>query len=95
MKHSQATQVKNKEVGLGYEDLEERLDQYWKYTAAALAGILVFQAYRQHLIYQGIAADTVMSMLIAILCSLAYIGAESVYAEYFEVSGQSESPKIE
>jgi len=77
-------------VGYGYEDLEQRLDQYWKYAVAAVAGILVFQVYRQHLIYIGVEADAVMSMIIAVLSGLAYIGAESVYYEYFEVSGQSE-----
>jgi len=82
-------------VGFGYEDLEERLDQYWKYAAAALTGILVFRVYRQYLIYIGVEVDTVMTMIIAVLSSLAYIGAESVYTEYFEVSGQSESPETE
>jgi len=82
-------------MGLQYEDLEQRLDQYWKYAAAALAGILVFQVYRQHLIYYGTEVDAAMSMLVAILCGLAYLGVENVYTDYFEVSGLSEDPETE
>jgi len=82
-------------MGLQYEDLEQRLDQYWKYAAAALAGILVFQLYRQHLIYIGVGVDAAMSMFIAILSGLAYLGAETVYTDYFEVSGRSEDPETE
>lgn len=79
----------------GYDDLEQRLDRYWKYAVAALAGLLVFQVYRQRLIYIGVEADAVMSMLVAVLCGFAYIGAEDVYSTYFEVSGQIESPETE
>jgi hypothetical protein len=94
--HRQAQGEEKIDVELGYEDLEQRLDQYWKYTGAAFAGVLLFQVYRQHLIDYGVGADTAMTVVVAVLAGLAFIGGKATYREYFEVSGQDVgSPEIE
>jgi hypothetical protein len=73
-----------------FQDLDQRLDQYWRYAVAALAGIVLFQVYRHHLIYLGSEVDTAMSLLTGLLGTLAYIAIEGIYTDYFEVSGRSE-----
>ena len=52
--------------------------------------MLLFQVYRQHLIYLGHSLDAVVSLVAGLVSCFAYIGGKSVYSDYFEVNGLSE-----